>query len=129
MNRRLLSNWQLKLIAVGLAVMVWFTVQRETKTDITVIHNVRVSPIVEAGWQVSEVEPTTVSVEIRGDRQIVTMVTADHFQARPDLSGREKNGDVDVELAKSAVLSPSNVRILSVQPQRVRVNLKPSQSD
>jgi YbbR domain-containing protein len=129
MKRRFLSRWQLKLIAVGLAVMVWFTIQRETKTDIAVIHNVRVSPIVEAGWQVGEVEPMSVSVEIRGDRQVVTMVTADHFQARPDLSGREKSGDVDVELAESTVLSPANVRVLSVQPQRVRVSLKSSQSD
>jgi YbbR domain-containing protein len=129
MMQFLRTNWQLKVVAVGLAVMVWFSIRRASDLEVAMIHNVRVDPIVARGWLVEAVEPSRVSVEVRGERADVTTVTADHFQARPDLSAIGQPGMLEVKVDEAAVLSPAKIRVLKVQPSQVKVILKRLQSE
>lgn len=124
MKHRLFRNWQLKLIALGLAVMVWFTIQREASTDIAVIHNVRVEPVAGDGYRVEEVMPQRVSIEVRGDRHAVTAITADHFLARPALGSITSDGEWTLALSESIVESPPKIRVLKVDPPQVRVRVR-----
>jgi len=104
--------------------MVWFTIQREANTDIAVIHNVRVEAITADGWRVKEVVPPRVSIEVRGDREAVTAITSDHFLARIEMGSLTAAGETDMTLTETSIASPTNIRVLKVEPARVRVRIE-----
>ncbi|GEM_PF-3005875 len=123
MRKRLFRNWQLKVVAIGLAIMVWFSIQREANTDVAVIHNVRVEPVMSEGWRVEAVEPQRVSIEVRGNRETVRSVTSDHFLARPDLSTVSKESETEIILVESDIMSPARIRVLKVYSPKIKVTL------
>lgn len=129
MKQRLFRNWQLKLLSLALAVMVWFTIQREASTDVAVIHNVRVEPVAADGYHVEEVTPQRVSIEVRGERNAVTAITSDHFLARPALGSVTADGEVKLALPESSVASPAKIQVLKVDPTNVRVRVRLSPTE
>ena len=118
-------SWQLIALATALAILVWFTIQRATQSELGPVYNVRVVPQLPQGWRVTDVQPPTVDLTIRGERSDVIATTADHFQVRPFLAPRPSLRRMEVELDVADVKGPPKIRVTYVEPSRVRVTLEP----
>ena len=120
------SNVTLGLLSLALAVTIWFfviDVESESRTDYFP------SPIsvqtvnVPEGLAVSKIsEPSNVSVRITADKDVWDRLSADDFEAVADLSGvKQREASVPVRVN----LKRGNVKIETIEPARVTVNLEP----
>jgi len=111
-------DWRLKLVAFGIALVVWFFVNRITN-DRRVVQAVPLEVRTRAGVMVLQQSTTMVDVEIRGTRNDVRQVSREDLVVRLDLSRETSTGEQSYRLGPAAVLGPRWVQPVAVQPARV----------
>jgi YbbR domain-containing protein len=120
---RLLDHWELKLLALVFAVVLWIFVAVEDQGDavFTVPLDVRDVP---AGMEVT-LGAETVEVRVHGFRHVLDRV--DERTLRAQMSLRDaRPGDVVLRIPPEAVVLPRGLQVLRINPPRVRATLEPA---
>jgi YbbR domain-containing protein len=121
MFERVLANWPLKLLALGLAFAIWVSVAGER----WILQDVQVPLDLELGHDVvvSTNAPTTVSVRLRGRESRMRRLDPVPIALRVDLTDATP-GDQDLLLSPHDLVGvPSGVEVDFVRPDRLRLQL------
>ncbi|MBI3458469.1 MAG: hypothetical protein HY002_22075 [Candidatus Rokubacteria bacterium] len=120
---RLAEHWQLKLLSVVFAVVLWAFVASEDTSE-----GVYTVPLdatgVPPGMEVTALGVETVDVRVRGLRHILARLDERAVRAELDLHGA-RPGDVVVRIRPENVVVPRGVQVLRVTPSRVRATVEP----
>jgi YbbR domain-containing protein len=115
-------NWELKLLAVVVAVALWFLVVSGEKGEVAVA-----APIeylnVPAGLALGGGAPTTVSVQLRGLRTVLSAISDTDVRAAVNLAGVGV-GDTMARIEPENIKVPRGVTIARVTPARVHVRVE-----
>jgi YbbR domain-containing protein len=117
----LARNWQLKLLALGVAIALWlFVASGETseRSITTPVDYVRVPP----GLVVAGTPPASVLVQLRGRRAALARVSPADMRVEVNLSGASA-GPTSVRVPPEALRIPRGVTVTSVTPPRVELTL------
>ena len=121
MPRWLVHNWQLKLLSVLLATIVWFFVVSADRSQIGFA-----APVEYVGLEGSRVvlgtPRETVDVQLEAARWAAARLTPASVRVRIDVS-KLAEGEHVVPLSTQNVEAPSGVQVLRVWPSAVRVTL------
>ena len=121
MPRWLAHNWELKLLAVAVAAIVWFFVVSADRSQIGFA-----APVEYVGLEGSRVvlgtPRETVDVQLEAARWAAARITPASVRVRVDVS-KLGEGDHVVRLSTEQVEAPSGVHVLRVWPAAVRLTL------
>ena len=121
MVRRLLANWELKLLSVVIAFALWLVVVGGGKSQLAVAAVVEYTGL--DGDLVLVGRPRdTVDVEVEAARWAVTRLTPGAVRVRASLSGMREGENV-VALSPDLVQTPPGVVVRRVTPARLQVRL------
>ncbi|MGB4705261.1 MAG: CdaR family protein [Candidatus Saccharicenans sp.] len=119
----LLRNWQLKLLALFLALFLWIILIPEEKTfaekNLTInLELVNIPPEVE----VLEPPDTTLNLKIRARKRLINELKPENFTARLDMS-RASVYQQEYLIDSTMIKAPAGVEIVSFSPVYVHVKL------
>jgi YbbR domain-containing protein len=121
MPRRLAHNWELKLLALAVAAIVWFFVVSADRSQIGLA-----APVEYVGLEGSRVvlgtPRETVDVQLEAARWAAARITPASVRVRVDVS-KLGEGDHVVRLSTEQVEAPSGVQVLRVWPAVVRLTV------
>jgi YbbR domain-containing protein len=125
----LAHHWELKLLALGFAVLLWLFVMISEKSDLIVSAPLEFDGI-PPGLALEAKGPDSVDVQLHALRGRLARLTPDQVKARINLSGAAA-GEVAVRVLPEHVAVPSGVTVIRVNPSRIRVVLEgaPSRSE
>jgi hypothetical protein len=122
LRRTTAENAWLKLLALLLAVIL-FALSRQPPTDVRLAGVPLEFRGLKSGLEIgSELEPT-VSVRLRGPRDVVRSVTPNQIAVIADLTSKEP-GERVVQLRSADVTRPEGVEVLRVDPASVTLQLE-----
>jgi YbbR domain-containing protein len=123
LGRRLGEHWQLKLLAVVFAVVLWAFVASEDKGE--AVYTVPVDVTVPPGLEVTSLGVETVDVRLEGLRHVLARLQ--EHEIRAAVRVREaRPGEVVVRIGPGDVSVPRGVHVVRVTPSRVRLTLEPA---
>lgn len=125
MMKALTQHWELKLVALAVATMLWLFVMTLEKSDLVVSAAIEFHSV-PPGLEVGE-RPESVDVQVNGLRTTLARLDSDSVRARVSLAG-VKPGEAALRLLPEQIVVPAGVTVLRVSPSRVRVVLEPSRS-
>jgi hypothetical protein len=127
----LLNNRWLKLVALALATLIWFSIHLRVTNSIQppsgpigaiserAFDRHPVSVLTDATAQGGALlEPSRVRITVKGDTAVVERLRADEIQAFVDVTRAPAGVDLT---NKVVVYAPSNVTLVRVEPPNVRV--------
>jgi YbbR domain-containing protein len=119
--RWILSNWQIKLVALSLAVALWFYTSGQARIERTL--NVVITPAavrnLPEGARISGIEPHVFSVEIDGPMTVVQGLRPDAIAPRLEIvGGAIDQGRQDFPITNEVLGLPAEIRIQRVNPAR-----------
>jgi len=117
-----MHNWYLKLIAIGLAVMLWALVATETSSEIGLEVPVEYRNI-PAQLEISGDTTNVVQVRLRGLSNVIRDISAKDVSTTIDMS-KMRPGDRIVPLSPQNVQAPFGAEVIRVNPSSVRFNLE-----
>lgn len=121
MLRALVSNWEVKLLSVALAVVVWFFVVSAERSQITMT-----APVEYVGLGTGKVlvgeRRDSVDLEVEATRWAAARLTPSSVRLRVDLA-RLPEGENTVRLSRDVVDVPPGVRVTRISPAWLRVGL------
>ena len=121
MPRWLIHNWELKLLAMLVAAIVWFFVVSADRSQIGFA-----APVEYVGLEGSRVvlgtPRETVDVQLEAARWAAARLTPASVRVRVDVS-KLGEGDHVVRLSTEQVEAPPGVQVLRVSPSTIRVSL------
>ncbi len=120
--RAVRNNRGLKIVAVVLAVITWFTV-REITSFTTVVQDVRLDVLLDEGWAVLDRSVDEVDVLFRGSQSDIRFLSRDQVRVEVDLRGKSVAGSREVPLGPRNVKVPGGVRAVSVDPSDITLTL------
>jgi YbbR domain-containing protein len=119
MLRTLASNWEVKLLSLGLALVVWFFVVSAERSQITMV-----APVEYVGLTAGKVlmgeRRDSVDLEVEATRWAAARLTPASVRLRVDLA-QLPEGDNTVRLSRELVEVPPGVRVTRISPAWVRV--------
>src|SRR5256885_5902590 len=118
----LTHNWYLKLIAIGLAVMLWALVATETSSEIGLEVPVEYRNM-PAQLEISGDTTNVVQVRLRGLSNVIRDISAKDVSTTIDMS-KMRPGDRIVPLSPQNVQAPFGAEVIRVNPSSVRFNLE-----
>jgi YbbR domain-containing protein len=116
------NNRGLKLVALVLAVITWFTV-REITSFTTVVQDVRLDVLLDDGWAVLDRSVDEVDILFRGSQSDIRYLSRDQTRVEVDLRGKSVAGSREVPLGPRNVKVPGGVRAVSVDPSDITLTL------
>jgi YbbR domain-containing protein len=122
MLERVLANWPLKLLALGLAFAIWVSVAGER----WILQDLQIPLDLDLGRElvVSSQAPTTVTVRLRGRESRMRRLDPVPIALRVDLA-KATPGDQDLLLSPQDLVGvPSGVDVDFVRPDRLRLQLE-----
>lgn len=119
---RLLDRWQLKLLAVLLAVALWVFVAAEDQGEAVYTVPLGLTGI-PPGFVVAAVDEHAVDVRVQGRRSVLARLRSSDLRVEVSLRGA-RAGEFTARLAPQNVTAPRGVRVLRVSPSRVRGTLE-----
>lgn len=119
MVRALLQNWELKLIAVAIALALWFVVVGSDRSRIALAAPVEYVGLGDDAVIVSETRER-VDVQMEVARWAVPRVTPDSLRVRVNLA-QAREGDNVVSLSGADVTAPAGVTVMRITPSRLHV--------
>jgi YbbR domain-containing protein len=122
---RLLDQWQLKLLSLVFAVVLWVFVAAEDQGDavFTVPLDLRDVP---SGMEVT-LANETVEVRVHGFRHVLDRV--DERSLRAQVSLRDaRPGELVLRVPSDAVVLPRGLQVLRINPPRIRATVEPASS-
>ena len=122
------KNWGFKILSVFIACMIWFYVSGEKGTDIVkikekdrVLRNVIVKVAHPSSFILrAELNPKYVSVQVRGQSDIVDKLTPENIFVFVDVSALGKGKHV----LPVQINLPADVKLVQITPLTVKVQLK-----
>jgi YbbR domain-containing protein len=119
-----IENIGLKLLAVGVATLL-FAVSRQPTSDVRLEHVPLEFRGVPPGLEISGEVDQTVSVRLRGPRDVVRGLMPNQIAVVADISDKEP-GDRIIQLKTSDVSKPPSLDVLRVDPASIRLTIEPS---
>lgn len=117
----LTRNWELKLLAVALAVVVWFFVVNANRSRFGFAASVEYVGL-ESGMVMLGTPRETINVQVEAARWAAARLAPSDVRVRVDLS-RAREGDNTVQLSADDVQTPAGVNVVRIAPDTVRVNV------
>jgi len=116
------NNWQLKIVSLFLAVMLWMAVANQASSEIGLevpleYHNI--PPQLEITGDMTN----TVQVRLRGASNVIKDINAKDVSTTIDLS-KMARGEKIVPLSPQNVQAPFGAEVIRVNPSSVRFNLE-----
>jgi len=119
----LAEHWQLKLLSIVLAALLWVFVASEEKVETVISLPIEFGQI-PPGLEVIG-DSDSVDVRIRGLRSVLSRLG--NRDIRVAINLREaRAGERTIRLAPELVRAPRGVHILGVTPSRLKLHLQPS---
>ena len=115
-------NFSLKVLAVGIAVMLWMNVAGDRVVERGLEVPVEFENV-PAGLELAGDPPDTVRVRVRGSGFIIGGLAAGDVAAVLDLSAAQA-GRREIEMVPEWVRTPSGVEVTSVVPAAITVTLE-----
>ena len=115
------QHWELKLLALGFSIALWFFVMTSEKSDLVFsvpIEFDRVPP----GLALTDERPDSVDVQLHGLRGTLARLSPEQVKAHVSLSGVGP-GEVMLRLSPDQVVVPPGVTVLRVNPSLIRLVL------
>ena len=119
-----IENIGIKLLAVGVASLL-FIVSRQPTSDVRLEHVPLEFRGVPPGLEISGEVDQTVSVRLRGPRDVVRGLMPNQIAVVADITGKEP-GDRIIQLRTTDVSRPPNLEVLRVDPASIRLSIEPS---
>ena len=123
----LFRNFSLKVLAVGIAVLLWMNVAGDRVVERGLAVPVEFENV-PAGLEIAGDPPDTVRVRVRGSGVIIGGLAAGDVAAVLDLSAAPA-GRREIEMAPDRVRTPSGVEVTSVVPAAITVTLEAEAGD
>lgn len=120
--RSLAHNKGAKLVALFLAVVVWYAIQPSISFE-TVAGDVPVQVLLDPGWAVLEQSPSTVDVHFRGSREGIRYLSHEEVEVTVDMRGMTDGESITVPLELGDVRAPSAVRPVFIRPSEVTLSV------
>jgi len=117
----LTRNWELKLLAIILAVVVWFFVVNANRSRFGVVAPVEYVGL-EPGMVLLGAPRETLDVQVEAARWAAARLTPADVRVRVDLS-RAREGDNTLQLSADDVQTPAGVNVLRLSPSAIRVTV------
>jgi len=122
----LTRHWELKLLALGFSVALWFFVMTSEKSDLILSVPIEYDGL-PAGLVVAGERPDTIDAQLHGLRGTLARLGPDQVKAHVSLTGAEA-GETTIRLVPEQVTVPAGITVLRVNPSRIRVVLKAAAS-
>lgn len=119
----LADHWQLKLLSLGFAILLWLFVEGQEKMEMVMSVPVEFSRLPQ-GLEVAG-DSDSVDVRIQGLRGVVTRLGHRDLRVTVNLA-EARAGEMTVRLTPAEVSAPRGVQVLRVFPSRLRLLLQPS---
>lgn len=119
-----LRNWELKLISLLLALVLWLSLIPEEKTLSEKTLTISLEPHnIPASMELVRKPPTTIDVVIRAPNRIIDQITSANVVAKLNL---EKATVIQEEypLYETMISVPSGAEVIKVTPNKVRLKLE-----
>lgn len=119
LKKILFENISYKILAVGLAILLYFYIlgERNPISERIWTVNLEVRNL-SKGIYITNTLPKT-EIKLRGPKQIILGMTGSHIKAYIDLKGKKKGTHfLDVH-----VVAPEDVELVSISPEKVKVDL------
>lgn len=121
----LAGHWELKLLSLLAAAVLWFLVVSGEKAQMGLPVPVEFVSI-PAGLELAGERPDSVDVEVQGLRSVLARLSGDDLRALVSLAG-SRAGESAIRLLPESIRAPRGVTVLRVSPGRLRVTLEPSE--
>ncbi|MGH7316323.1 MAG: CdaR family protein [Candidatus Rokuibacteriota bacterium] len=122
----LTRQWELKLLALGVSMVLWAFVMSSEKADLIMAAPLELDNI-PAGLEVMGERPNSVDVQLHGLRGALSRLGTDRVKARLNLAG-SKAGEVIVRVLPEQITVPPGITVVRVNPSRVRLVLGSARS-
>ena len=122
--RGLRENWQLKVLAVVFAVVLWLFVVGEREAEIGLIVPIEIKNIPPGTVVAADVE-REVQVRVSGPQTRLASLSPDQVKVSVDVSGASPDRPMRVRLTPSTVTLPGGIDLVRVSPPEIEVRLDP----
>ena len=116
------NNWQLKIVSLVLAVMLWMAVANQASSEIGLEVPLEYRNIPRR-LEITGDMTNTVQVRLRGSSSLIKDITAKDVSTTIDL-GKMTSGEKIVPLSPQNVQAPFGAEVIRVNPSSVRFNLE-----
>ncbi|MBP8717643.1 MAG: hypothetical protein KBI07_00945 [Candidatus Atribacteria bacterium] len=114
----LLNNFDIKILALVMAIILWFYVSSEYRSFVERYYEIEVKPInLNDNLSIKEIREK-VSVGIKGPQNIIENITPSKITGTVDLQNIKEAGDYLIEVK---VMAPRNTEIIKIIPEEVQV--------
>ncbi|HEV8439837.1 MAG TPA: CdaR family protein [Methylomirabilota bacterium] len=120
----LTRHWELKLLALGFSIALWFFVMTSEKSDLILSAPIEFDGVAP-GLVVAGERPDTIDVQLHGLRGTLARLGPDQVKARVSLAGVGP-GEITLRIVPEQVMVPSGITVLRINPSRIRVVLTAS---
>ncbi|HEV2721274.1 MAG TPA: CdaR family protein [Thermoanaerobaculia bacterium] len=121
-----LSGLLLKVLALFLALVVWFVVSAPRREAVS--ERAYAAPLSLIGMRrdlvITTPVPDTVSVRLRGRASELRSLSSQNLEVTVDLRWAQKAGDVTITLRPQAINVPPDVEVISIDPTKVRFRVE-----
>jgi YbbR domain-containing protein len=123
-KKLIFTNWQLKLLALFLALVLWVVMIPEEKTFAEKNLNINLELVnIPPEVEIVERPDTSLNLKIRARQRIINELRPEDFSARLDMS-KASIYQQEYLIDSSMIEGPSNVEIVSFSPAYVHVKLE-----
>ncbi|MDF3129078.1 CdaR family protein [Kiritimatiellaeota bacterium B1221] len=120
---RLLHNYKLKAMSLVLATVSWLIVKQITNNDL-LVSNVPVTFTLPEGWAIREKDFSEVKIRFLGTNKDIDSLNRHTVEVDIDLRKEEYEPEKVIQiLPKHVSVAAGNLRIASIQPDRIEVQL------
>jgi len=110
----LLNNFDIKILALVMAIILWFYVSSEYRSFVERYYEIEVKPInLNDNLSIKEIREK-VSVGIKGPQNIIENITPSKITGTVDLQNIKEAGDYLIEVK---VMAPRNTEIIKIIPE------------
>lgn len=121
-----IRHWELKLLALGFSIALWFFVMTSEKSDLFFSVPIEFDGV-PPGLVLTGERPESVDVQLHGLRGTLARLSPEQVKAHVSLSGVGP-GEVMLRISPDQVTVPAGVSVLRVNPSRIRLVLTPASS-
>jgi len=116
-------TWGLRLLALGIAVGLWFSVSFEDREALSErLVEAAVSYNRPRGFEILDPVPT-VNVRLRGSSKLIRQLNPYQVDVQVELA-QTQPGTISVNLGSENVLAPEGLEVVSIEPNVIRVDLE-----
>ncbi len=118
------ENWQLKVLAVVFAVVLWLFVVGERKAEIGLIVPIELTSIPPGTIVAADVE-REVQVRVTGPQTLLASLSPDQVKVSVDVSAARPDQPIRVRVTPSAVTLPGGIDLVRLTPPEISVRVEP----